>query len=141
MTRRNRPSSAVRPSARARLHPHATGGRTDKDAARHAASPEEADATRSERRREPSHAVSVPTPDEIRQFRATVDVPTAGRCWGLGRDASYRLARAGRFPVHVLELGGRLRVTRASIMEALGIPDISPDITSSGLAQNPASDS
>jgi hypothetical protein len=65
----------------------------------------------------------VPTPVEIRGFTATVDVPTAGRCWGLGRDASYALARTGRFPVPVLELGGRLRVSRASIMKALGIAE------------------
>jgi hypothetical protein len=120
MTRRNRPPSAVRPSAHARLHPYATGERTDKDAAHDAASP---DAPSGERRREAPHAVRVPTPDEIRRFRATVDVPTAGRCWGLGRDASYRLARTGRFPVPVLELGGRLRVARSSIMKALGIPE------------------
>lgn len=94
------------------------------------------------RGREPEHVVRVPTPDEIRRFRVTVDVPTAGRCWGLGRDASYRLARTGRFPVPVLELGGRLRVSRSSIMAALGIPeapalhpipDSFPDTTASGL--------
>ena len=73
----------------------------------------------------------MPTPEEIRMFRATVDVPTAGRCWGLGRDASYALARGGKFPVPVLELGGRLRVTRAAIMHALGIPDTTaPDSSS-----------
>jgi hypothetical protein len=38
-------------------------------------------------------------------------------------DASYALARTGRFPVTVLELGGRLRVSRASIMNALGIAE------------------
>ena len=73
--------------------------------------------------------MDVPTPEEIRRFKATVDVPTAGRCWGLGRDASYALARAGRFPVPVLELAGRLRVTRAAIMSALGIPDTPDTVT------------
>jgi hypothetical protein len=68
----------------------------------------------------------VPTPEEIRKYKATVDVPTAGRCWGLGRDASYELARAGKFPVPVLKLGERLRVTRSAIMQALGIPDMFP---------------
>ena len=52
-----------------------------------------------------------------------VDLPTAGRCFGLGRDASYGVAKAGDFPVPVLKLGKALRVTRASILAALGIAD------------------
>ncbi|WP_173079136.1 hypothetical protein [Phytohabitans rumicis] len=65
----------------------------------------------------------VPTPDEIRAWPATVDVPTAGRAFGVGRDESYRLAREGHFPVPVLRLGRYLRVTRAAVLEALGIAD------------------
>jgi predicted DNA-binding transcriptional regulator AlpA len=65
----------------------------------------------------------VPTPDEVRAWPVTVDVRTAGRAWGLGRDQAYRLAREGSFPVPVLRLGRYLRVTRASILEALGIDD------------------
>lgn len=65
----------------------------------------------------------VPTPDEIRAWPATVDVPTAGRAFGVGRDEAYRLAREGRFPVPVLRLGRYLRVTRAAVLNALGITD------------------
>jgi hypothetical protein len=65
----------------------------------------------------------VPTPDEIRAWPATVDVPTAGRAFGVGRDESYRLAREGRFPVPVLRLGRYLRVTRSAVLDALGISD------------------
>ena len=65
----------------------------------------------------------VPTPDEIRAWPATVDVPTAGRAFGIGRDESYRLAREGRFPVPVLRLGRYLRVIRATVLQALGIED------------------
>jgi hypothetical protein len=68
----------------------------------------------------------VPTPDEIRAWPATVDVPTAGRAFGVGRDESYRLAREGRFPVPVLRLGRYLRVTRAAVLTALGIGDTAP---------------
>ena len=64
-----------------------------------------------------------PSVDEIRAWPVTVDVRTAGRAWGLGRDQSYRLARDGRFPVPVLRLGRRLRVTRAAVLDALGIAD------------------
>lgn len=63
----------------------------------------------------------VPTPEEIRAWPATVDVPTAGRAFGVGRDESYRLAREGTFPVTVLRLGRYLRVTRAAVLAALGM--------------------
>jgi hypothetical protein len=67
---------------------------------------------------------SVPTPEEIRAWPATVDVPTAGRAFGVGRDESYRLAREGLFPVPVLRLGRYLRVTRSAVLAALGMnPD------------------
>ncbi|GAA0951547.1 hypothetical protein Vau01_035830 [Virgisporangium aurantiacum] len=75
-----------------------------------------------------SHAVGmgnrrVPTSDEIRAWPVTVDVPTAGRAFGLGRDESYRLARAEMFPVPVLRLGRFLRVTRGALLKALEIGD------------------
>lgn len=65
----------------------------------------------------------VPTPDEIRAWPVTVDVPTAGRAFGVGRDESYRLAREGRFPVPVLRLGRYLRVSRAAVLAALGVTE------------------
>jgi predicted DNA-binding transcriptional regulator AlpA len=68
----------------------------------------------------------VPTPDDIRSWPVTIDVPTAGRAFGIGRDESYRLAREGRFPVPVLHLGRYLRVTRASVLTALGVSEYSP---------------
>jgi predicted DNA-binding transcriptional regulator AlpA len=68
-------------------------------------------------------APTAPTPDEVRSWPVTVDVRTAGRAWGLGRDQAYRLAREGRFPVPVLHLGRYLRVTRASVLEALGMSE------------------
>jgi hypothetical protein len=55
----------------------------------------------------------------------TVDVPTAGRAFGLGRDAAYRLARSGDFPVPVIRAGARYLVTRAALLRVLGIPDTS----------------
>jgi hypothetical protein len=71
------------------------------------------------------------TADEVRALPATVDVPTAGRCFGLGRDASYQAARDGSFPVPVLRLGQRLRVTRSDLMAVLGISE--PSRAPSGL--------
>jgi hypothetical protein len=65
----------------------------------------------------------VPTADEIRSWPVTVDVRTAGRAWGMGRDQAYRLAREGSFPVPVLRIGRCLRVTRSAVLKALGIDD------------------
>lgn len=58
---------------------------------------------------------------EVADLPVTVDVVTAGRCFDLGRDTSYRLARAGEFPCAVLRLGRRLVVTKAALCAALGI--------------------
>jgi predicted DNA-binding transcriptional regulator AlpA len=65
----------------------------------------------------------VPTVEEVRSWPVTVDIRTAGRAFGLGRDQAYRLAREGRFPVPVLRLGRHLRVTRAALLEALGVDE------------------
>jgi hypothetical protein len=61
------------------------------------------------------------SPDDVRALPVVVDVVTAGRCWGLDQDTSYRLARSGQFPVPVLSLGRRLVCKRADLLAALGI--------------------
>ena len=71
-----------------------------------------------------TESTAVPTAADILAWPVTVDVPTAGRCFGLGRNVSYDLARMGQFPVPVLKLGERkMRVTRASLLAALSIAD------------------
>jgi len=69
-----------------------------------------------------SPEIAVPTADEVIGWPVTVDVPTAGRCFGLGRDTSYDMARDGTFPTPVLRYGRSLRVTRTSLLSALGMP-------------------
>jgi hypothetical protein len=64
------------------------------------------------------------TPDEIRALPAAVDIPKAGECFKMGRSKAYHLARTGQFPVPVLPMGNTFRVTRASILAALGIEDM-----------------
>jgi len=59
--------------------------------------------------------------EQILALPATVDLPTAGRAFGLGRTMAYELARAGQFPCPVLPLGRRFRVTKANLVRALGI--------------------
>ena len=65
-----------------------------------------------------------PTVDEIRAWPVTVDVQMAGTAFGIGRDQAYRLANDGSFPVPVLRLGRYMRVTRASVLKALGIEEV-----------------
>lgn len=65
-----------------------------------------------------------PTVEEVRSWAVTVSIPQAGRCFGLGREAAYALARAGEFPVEVLRLGVRLVVTRSALLAALGVPEM-----------------
>jgi hypothetical protein len=64
------------------------------------------------------------TPEEIRALPAAVNIPTAGRCFNLGRSKAYELARTGKFPVPVLPLGATFCATRASILACLGIEDV-----------------
>ena len=64
------------------------------------------------------------TPDEVRALPVVVDVPTAGRCFGLGRGTAYALAAMDELPVPVLRLGRHKRVvTRAALLAALGLTD------------------
>lgn len=63
------------------------------------------------------------TPHELRALPLTVSIVEAGRPFGLGRDASYDLARRGEFPVPVLRVGRRWVVTRAALLAGLGVDD------------------
>lgn len=60
------------------------------------------------------------TEEELFALPVTVDVPTAGRAWGLGRSASYELARSGEFPCRVLPCKARFIVTKTDLLQALG---------------------
>lgn len=50
----------------------------------------------------------------------TVDVPTAGRILGIGRDAAKKAAKAGEIPT--IRLNCRDRVPTAKLREMLGLP-------------------
>jgi len=65
------------------------------------------------------------TVDEVLALPASVDLGTAGRAFGLGKTKSYELARAGRFPCPMLQLGSSRVVARHHILAALGVEDIS----------------
>lgn len=70
--------------------------------------------------------------EEAHALPAVLDVPTAGRILGLGRAASYELARRGDFPTPVLRLGRQLRVPTVPLLRALGIETLLPASTNDG---------
>ncbi|MBL8927064.1 MAG: DNA-binding protein [Pseudonocardia sp.] len=49
--------------------------------------------------------------------------PTAGRAFGLSRWQTYELAKRDDFPVRVLRVGQRYRVTRADLLRVLGVSE------------------
>jgi hypothetical protein len=60
------------------------------------------------------------TIDDVQALGLTTDVVTAGKILGLGRNASYDLARNGGFPFPVLRLGSRYVVAVPHLLESLG---------------------
>lgn len=57
----------------------------------------------------------------------TVDIPTAGQALaGLSRSGSYIVAKEGRFPVPVIEVGGRRRVASMEILRKLALEESGP---------------
>lgn len=60
---------------------------------------------------------------ELLELPVSVDVPTAGRALGIGRDASYDLVRRGEFPCRVVRAGRRVVVPRAELLRVLGLSE------------------
>jgi hypothetical protein len=60
---------------------------------------------------------------ELLALPVSFDLVTAARALHLGRTKAHELARRGEFPVRVLRLGNRYRVTRADLLRFLGEPD------------------
>jgi hypothetical protein len=61
------------------------------------------------------------THEELLALPVTVDLPTAARALGLGRNKAYELARHERFPCRVLQVGRRYVVPTAELRRTLGI--------------------
>lgn len=59
--------------------------------------------------------------EELRGLPATVNVTTAGRALGIGRDKAYELIKKGAFPVRTLSLGDTVRVPTAELWRILGV--------------------
>ncbi len=61
------------------------------------------------------------TVEDLLDLPVSVGIEDAGRAFGISRGLAYRMQREGRFPVPVLRIGRRLVVTRASLLNALGV--------------------
>lgn len=59
--------------------------------------------------------------EELLSLPVSVDLTTAGRALGIGRTKAFELAKAGRFPIKVLQVGQKYRVPRTAILEALDV--------------------
>ncbi|WP_233288991.1 helix-turn-helix domain-containing protein [Kitasatospora sp. MBT63] len=61
---------------------------------------------------------------ELLELPAIVNVETAARAFGIGRNKAMDLIRAGQFPAKTLRLGATVKVPTASLREALGLPTV-----------------
>ncbi len=65
------------------------------------------------------------TEDELRALPVAFDLVTAGRAINIGRTTAYDLAKRGDFPVRVVKVGDRYRVTKADLFEYRGVGKVS----------------
>lgn len=63
------------------------------------------------------------TRDELLALPVSFDLKVAARALGIGRTLAYDMAKRDKFPVRVLRLGNRYRVTRADLLRVLGVAD------------------
>ena len=62
--------------------------------------------------------------EELLALPVAIDLPTAARALGIGRNKAYELAAAGTFPVEVDRSGGQYQVFRPVLFAHLGLaPD------------------
>ncbi|MFE2034236.1 DNA-binding protein [Streptomyces scopuliridis] len=59
--------------------------------------------------------------EELLALPATVNVATAARALGIGRDKAYQLIKADEFPVATLPLGSTVRVPTVALWKVLGV--------------------
>ncbi|WP_440902162.1 DNA-binding protein [Actinosynnema sp.] len=62
------------------------------------------------------------TREELFNLPAVVNLVTAGRALGIGETKTRELARSNAFPVRLLRVGNRYRVSTADILAYLGLP-------------------
>jgi predicted DNA-binding transcriptional regulator AlpA len=69
-----------------------------------------------------THAVLTgerPTLEQVRQWPATVGIPSASAALGISRSHGYELAARDKFPARLIRAGGRLVVVTADLVKQL----------------------
>lgn len=79
------------------------------------------------------------TPEELLRLPSTIDLPTAARAIGIGRNQAYDLAARGEFPCRILKLGSRYKVLTADLLRVLGVERPQPSQASTTEADLTAS--
>jgi hypothetical protein len=62
------------------------------------------------------------TTSELENLPAVISIITASKILGIGKNQSYELIKQGRYPIRVLQLNGRYRVSRYDLFAFLGVP-------------------
>jgi hypothetical protein len=68
------------------------------------------------------------TAAQVRELGVATDVETAGSVLGIGRTTAYALARAGAFPVPLIQVGRRYVVSVEGLLTVLGATDASQPV-------------
>jgi excisionase family DNA binding protein len=75
--------------------------------------------------------------DEVHALPVIVDLPTAARALGVGRNTAYELVRSGTWPTPVLRVGRLIKVRRSSLLHLLGIGAVPDGLTTRASADGP----
>ena len=62
------------------------------------------------------------TSEELAALPPVIPVLTASRILKIGKNETYKLIRSGKYPVRVLEIGGRFRVSKFDLLDFLHAP-------------------
>jgi excisionase family DNA binding protein len=80
------------------------------------------------------------TEDEVHALPVIVDLPTAARALGVGRNTAYELVRSGTWPTPVLRVGRLIKVRRSSLLDLLGISAVHDGLPTPTSAHGPRAD-
>lgn len=59
------------------------------------------------------------TLEEVRAWPPTIDVNEAARALGVSRAHAYASIKRGEFPIKVIQIGGRIKIVTASLVQFL----------------------
>lgn len=68
---------------------------------------------------------SRPSLEEAREWPATVNVAPAAGLLGVSRSTAYEAIKAGTFPARTIQVGSRIVVVTASLLEVVGASALS----------------